>query len=67
MNPSFQLKGRLVDILQRRIYPATVSVAEGHIQSITPMSIEGVPENIFIIPGFIDAHVHITALIETHA
>lgn len=57
MNSSFQLTGQLVDILQRRIYPATVTVAAGRIQSIT--SVEKAPSDVFIMPGFIDSHVHV--------
>jgi adenine deaminase len=55
-----QITGRLVDILQQNIYPATVTIENGMIQSVTPLppaaESEGGP---FILPGFIDAHVHI--------
>lgn len=57
MNQSFSITGHLVDIINRQIYPATVSVFDGHIESITPT--EKAPENIYIMPGFIDAHIHI--------
>lgn len=53
---SFTIQGQLVDLVQRRIYPASVSVEEGKIISIEEM--EHAPSQ-FIMPGFIDAHVHI--------
>jgi adenine deaminase len=66
-----QIIGQLVDILQRNIYPAVVTIEAGRIQSITPLSIT-VPADAaepapillpddapYILPGFIDAHVHI--------
>jgi len=87
-----QIIGRLVDILKQNIYPATITVEDGMIQSVTPMtssgntaaepspsSAAGIPARPdhsavasdigrslerpltgpFILPGFIDAHVHI--------
>lgn len=53
---TFQISGNLIDILQQSIYPATVWVAEGRIQQIIPDN--GV-YNQYILPGFIDAHVHV--------
>jgi adenine deaminase len=66
-----QIIGQLVDILQRNIYPAIVTIEAGRIQSITPLSTTTtadaaepapilLPDNTpYILPGFIDAHVHI--------
>jgi adenine deaminase len=54
---TFQLAGRLVDIVQERLYSALISVEEGRIVSITPT--DQVPHETFIMPGFIDAHVHV--------
>lgn len=53
---SFTISANLIDIFQRRIYPALVTVENGIIASVAE-TIEAV-EN-FILPGFIDAHVHI--------
>jgi adenine deaminase len=50
------IHGQYVDILNKRIYPATVLVQEGIIVSITEC--DEAP-NQFILPGFIDSHVHI--------
>jgi adenine deaminase len=78
-----QITGRLVDILQQNIYPATVTVENGMIQSVIPLppsdaaaaaAIPARPDHSaaasdigrslerplhYILPGFIDAHVHI--------
>ena len=50
------LQGNLVDIHQRRIYPAEVSVENGKIFSIKEID---EPQKSYILPGFIDAHVHV--------
>ena len=54
--PSFELSGKVVDLFKRSIYSATVSIKEGKIYSIQP--IEKAPDR-YILPGLVDAHVHI--------
>ena len=50
--------GHIVDILSRRIYDGEVTIADGIIKRITPKS--NVPERApYLLPGFIDSHVHI--------
>ncbi len=51
-----KINGDLVDIPDRRIRAAEITIDEGRIVSIGP--IDG-PSEGFILPGFIDAHVHI--------
>jgi len=56
MGNSFSISGQYVDILKKHIYPATITVHDGVIQSIesnihAPLQ--------YLVPGFIDAHVHI--------
>ena len=59
-----ELKGRLVDIRNRRIFPGIIRISEGKIQSITAdASVQGP----FILPGFVDAHVHIESSMLTPA
>lgn len=50
------IQGKYVDILNKRIYPATVLIQEGVIISITETN--EAPAH-YIMPGFIDSHVHI--------
>ncbi|NOQ71954.1 MAG: adenine deaminase [Crocinitomix sp.] len=50
------LKGNIVDIENQRIYKGKVVVENGRIQSITE---HGSDSEVYILPGFIDAHIHI--------
>lgn len=49
--------GYIVDIHQRKIYPGTVTVKDGKIESISKDAEAKTP--FYIMPGFIDAHVHV--------
>jgi len=51
------ISGNLVDVWKKKIYPAEISFDNGKIVSIE--SISTLPGSNFIIPGFVDAHVHI--------
>ncbi len=56
------VKGKLVDVHRKLIYSAEVFIENGRVTEIKPgPSAPGEPEDAgpFIIPGFIDAHVHI--------
>src|SRR5689334_15115790 len=50
------IQSNLIDIQQKRIYPADINVENGIIISISEA--EGAFSD-YILPGFIDAHVHI--------
>jgi adenine deaminase len=53
------IKGKLVDIPAKRIYPAEMIIRDKKIYEIRELPLnETVPDQ-FICPGFIDAHVHI--------
>jgi adenine deaminase len=56
MGNSFSISGQYVDILKKHIYPATITVKNGIIESI--QSNRNAPLQ-YLVPGFIDAHVHI--------
>jgi adenine deaminase len=51
-----EIHGKLVDIHKRKIFPATVTVEKGVITAIERNSHRG---ELFILPGFVDAHIHI--------
>lgn len=53
---SFTLSGQIVDLVQSRIFPGKVTVSDGKIAEITELPSA---ENRYIMPGFIDAHIHI--------
>lgn len=52
-----EIKGQIVDILNRKIYAGIVTIKDGKIEAVRPTQ-ETVP-NQYILPGFVDAHVHI--------
>jgi adenine deaminase len=56
---NFTITGRLVDIWQKKIYGAAISVENGKIAAITPLSDADLTTEQYILPGFIDSHVHI--------
>lgn len=56
INKSMIVESHLIDIRQRNIFAARITVENGRIKSIE--KIDKAVEN-YILPGFIDAHVHI--------
>ncbi|MDE3236179.1 MAG: adenine deaminase [Bacteroidota bacterium] len=56
MAASFSLKGQLVDIWKKSIYPAEIQIQSGRISAI--QKINEAPAQ-YILPGFIDSHVHV--------
>jgi adenine deaminase len=50
---------QLVDLHQRRVYPAHISIENGRIASINEVPDAPPAGSGFLMPGFIDAHVHI--------
>jgi adenine deaminase len=53
------IKGNIVDIPGRKIYTGEVIVSEGKISGITELPPSGDAGLPFILPGFVDSHVHI--------
>jgi adenine deaminase len=52
------IQSNLLDLHQRRIYPAEITVENGRIRQIR--EIDSLPEGSgYLLPGFVDAHVHI--------
>jgi adenine deaminase len=56
METTCTLSGQYVDIAGKKIFPAELSIKNGIIKHITPC--ENAPSH-FIMPGFIDSHVHV--------
>jgi len=56
MKSTFSISGQYVDIVGKQIYPASVEVENGIIISISPC--KDAPLQ-YLLPGFIDSHVHI--------
>lgn len=53
---SFTIKANLIDIVAKETYPAEITVKDNKINSIQRTS---ETLNTYVLPGFIDAHVHI--------
>jgi adenine deaminase len=56
MKQSFVISGQYIDILAKNIFPAQIKIEDGFIISIEPCASAA---NHFLLPGFIDSHVHI--------
>jgi adenine deaminase len=53
---TFSVSGQLIDLFQKRTYPALIEIADGIVRSV--MEIDNAPDQ-YILPGFVDAHIHI--------
>lgn len=51
-----KIQGQIVDILNQRIYKGVVTIEDGRIKSIIEKDHD---VNLYLMPGFIDAHIHI--------
>lgn len=56
---SFSITGLLADVWQQKIYPAEIIVEQGIVQAIRPVAAGGPVNEQYILPGFIDSHVHV--------
>jgi len=56
-NHSFSLSGNIVDLVTESIFKGTIHIENGFIKSI--VKDDSVSENHYIMPGLIDAHIHI--------
>ena len=53
---NYTLSGQIIDLHQQKIFPGTIHVEMGKITAITPQEVDS--QN-YILPGLIDAHIHI--------
>ncbi len=53
---TFSLEGQIVDVIGQRIFSGTVSIRDGIIAEINE---HPTTETNYILPGFVDAHIHI--------
>ncbi len=60
-----EIKGKIIDVWQRRIYPGRIVISDGKIESVTESEEN---EGGFILPGLADAHLHIESsmLVPSH-
>jgi adenine deaminase len=50
------ISGNIVDLIKKTIFPGTLEISDGRIVNIIK---DSHPYNTFIIPGFVDSHIHI--------
>lgn len=53
---TLKISGNIVDPVKRKIYTGTIEVSDGKITNITE---DNEKYNNYILPGFIDAHIHV--------
>ena len=59
--------GRLVNVITHEVYPAEIAIANGKIASTGPVPTGAIgpdtqvidAEGLYMVPGFLDAHIHI--------
>ena len=56
MSNSFTIEGQIVDLVNSRVYPGVVVIEAGKITKIKEQPVDNTQH---IMPGFVDAHVHI--------
>ncbi|MCZ4242793.1 adenine deaminase [Pedobacter punctiformis] len=56
---NFKVEGNIVDVLNRNIFFGEIEVEAGKIKSINQLSDSAKNDSNYILPGFIDSHVHI--------
>ncbi|HYF03298.1 MAG TPA: adenine deaminase [Patescibacteria group bacterium] len=53
---TFSISGNIIDLFKKRIYPGLLHIESGTISGISEVK---KADNVYILPGFVDAHVHI--------
>lgn len=56
---SYSITGNLVDVWKKSVYPAEIFVENGVIRSIREIQNAALGNQKFILPGFVDSHVHV--------
>src|SRR5262245_36665400 len=56
---SQSFNGNLVDVHKQRIYPAEITVESGKVTSVKEIHNSQLTTQHYLLPGFIDSHVHI--------
>ena len=56
MSKTSTFSGNIVDVVAKRIFKGRIEIQEGKISSIVEADVEGID---YIMPGFVDSHIHI--------
>ena len=64
-NNTVTICGNIVDVVSKRIFLGKISIADGVIVDIEEIDGEECSDKAFILPGFIDSHIHIESTLMT--
>ncbi|MBK9292282.1 MAG: adenine deaminase [Bacteroidetes bacterium] len=64
INSSFSVEGKIIDVVAGRIFPGRIEVEHGKIVSVTE---DRTVDGPYVLPGLVDAHVHIESSMLTPA
>lgn len=56
LNDAFSVHGKVVDLINRRIFSGRIDVRDGRIEAVEHTN---APSHGYLLPGFVDAHVHV--------
>jgi adenine deaminase len=59
-----QISGNIVDVIEKKVFPGTIKITGGRITQIIE---EHTNDSTYIIPGFVDSHIHIESSMITPA
>ena len=57
--------GNIVDVVSRRVFPGRVLIENGRIAQVEELPAAECQEGVFIMPGFVDSHIHIESTLMT--
>jgi adenine deaminase len=57
MKETVKISGQIVDVVSRKIFPGTIFIKNGKIESV--VNDDNIHESQYILPGFVDSHIHI--------
>jgi len=55
----YKVKGNIIDVLARKIYLGEIQIVNGRISKVTSLKDGKMQKERYIMPGMVDAHVHI--------
>lgn len=61
----YKVKGNIIDVLARKIYLGEIQIVNGRISKVTSLKDGKMQKERYIMPGMVDAHVHIESSMVT--
>lgn len=54
-----RISGHVVDVIHERVFPGEVRIEDGRIVAVEPIADDATADDTYLLPGFVDAHVHV--------